>query len=227
MIHVPCDVVKLNAQCMLEGRCAKSFPKKFKDSIVFCKNRFVYCKRRECHDNFVLNDEIIFCNDYIVLYNKELLMRYNAHTYIEICCQSILIKYLFKYVNKRPDRCCMVLQNESNGEIQAYLNCRFIFLYEAFWRLFKFLIHSINPLVERLHVNLPFQQNIVFSSSESLHYVFRRPSINITMLTEWFEWNKKHLMHKNLAIQNFQVSMYGMQAKKNGLWDQGGLTLDV
>jgi len=132
MIHVPCDVVKSNAQCMLEGRCAKSFPKKFKDSIVFCKNRFVYCKRRECHDNFVLNDGIMFCNDYIVLYNKELLMRYNAHTYIEICCQSILIKYLFKYVNKRPDRCCMVLQNESNGEIQTYLNCRFIFLYEAF-----------------------------------------------------------------------------------------------
>lgn len=132
MIHVPCDVVKSNAQCMLEGRCAKSFLKKFKDSIVFCKNRFVYCKRRECHDNFVLNDGIMFCNDYIVLYNKELLMRYNAHTYIKICCQSILIKYLFKYVNKRPDSCCMVLQNESNGEIQAYLNCHFIFLYKAF-----------------------------------------------------------------------------------------------
>jgi hypothetical protein len=81
--------------------------------------------------NFVLKDGIMLCNDYVVPYNKELLMRYNAHINVEICCQSMLIKYLFKYVNKRSDRCCMVLQNETNDEIQAYLNCRFICPYEA------------------------------------------------------------------------------------------------
>jgi hypothetical protein len=95
----------------------KVIQKKFKDSTVFHENKFVYYKRRECHDNILLNDGIMFCNDYIVLYNRELLMRYNAHTYIKICYQSILIKYLFKSVNKRPNRCCMVLQNETNDEI--------------------------------------------------------------------------------------------------------------
>lgn len=108
---------------MLECRCAKSFPKKFKNSTVFGENGFVYYKRRECRNNFVHKDGIMLCNDYVVPYNKELLMWYNAHINVEIYCQSMLIKYLFKYVNKGPDRCRMMLQNETNDEIQAYLNC--------------------------------------------------------------------------------------------------------
>ena len=70
-------------------------------------------------------------NDRIVPYNKELLIRYNAHINVELCCQSMLIKYLFKYVNKGPDRCRVVLQHDTNDEVQAYLNCRFICPYEA------------------------------------------------------------------------------------------------
>jgi hypothetical protein len=197
---------------MLECRCAKSFPKKFKDSTVFGENGFVYYKRRECRNNFVLNDGIMLCNDYVVPYNKELLMRYNAHINVEICCQSMLIKYLFKYVNKGPDRCRMVLQNETNDEIQAYLNCRFICPYEAVWRLFQFPIHSRNPPVERLQVHLPFQQNVVFSGSESLHFVLRRPGINKTMLTEWFECNKKDSNARELCYSEFP-SKY--------VWDAG------
>jgi hypothetical protein len=203
MIHGPCGVAKPNAQCMLECIYAKSFPKKFKDSTVFGENGFVYYKRCECCNNFVLKDGIMLCNDYVVPYIKELLMRYNTHINVEICCQLMLIKYLFKYVNKGPDRCRMVLQNETNDEIQAYLNCHFICPYEAVWRLFQFPIHSRNPPVERLQVHLPFQQNVVFSGSESLHSVLRRPGINKTMLTEWFECNKKDSNARELCYSEF------------------------
>jgi hypothetical protein len=43
----------------------------------------------------------------------------------------MLIKYLFKYVSKGADRCRMVMKKETNDEIQAYLNCRFICPYKA------------------------------------------------------------------------------------------------
>ncbi|KAI9383363.1 hypothetical protein POPTR_013G071501v4 [Populus trichocarpa] len=115
---------------------------------------------------------------------------YGAHINVEICCQSMLIKYLFKYVSKEADRCRMVMKKETNDEIQAYLNCRFICPYEAVWRLFQFPIHSRSPAVERLQVHLPLQHHVFFSSNESLPSVLRRPEINKTMLTEWFERNR-------------------------------------
>uniref|UniRef100_A0A6N2NFY9 ATP-dependent DNA helicase n=1 Tax=Salix viminalis TaxID=40686 RepID=A0A6N2NFY9_SALVM len=42
----------------------------------------------------------------------------------------MLIKYLFKYVSKGLDMYRVVLQYDTNDEIQAYLNCRFIYPYE-------------------------------------------------------------------------------------------------
>ena len=76
----------------------------------------------------------------------------------------MLIKYLFKYVSKGLDKCRALLQNDTDDEIQAYLNCGFICPYEAIWRIFQFPIHSRYPLVERLKIHLPFQQNIVFQA---------------------------------------------------------------
>uniref|UniRef100_A0A6N2MDD8 ATP-dependent DNA helicase n=1 Tax=Salix viminalis TaxID=40686 RepID=A0A6N2MDD8_SALVM len=159
--------------------------------------------RREFRDNFVQKNGIMLFNDYVVPYNKELLLRYNAHINVEICCQSMLIKYLFKYVNKSPDRCRAVIQHDRNDEIQAYLNCRFICPYEAVWRIFQFPIHSRSPSVERLQIHLPFQQNIVFSGSESLQSVLRRPGIRKTMLTEWFECNKQFPYARELYYSEF------------------------
>ena len=51
----------------------------------------------------VIKDEIKLDNRYIVNYNRTLCLKYYAHVNVEICFQSILIKYLFKYLTKGPD----------------------------------------------------------------------------------------------------------------------------
>jgi hypothetical protein len=104
MIHGPCGLANPKSQCINEGVCSKRFPKKFKSQTVFDDNGFVYCRCRDLKDNFVMKNGIQLNNIYVVPYNRELLLRYNAHINIEICCQSMLIKYLFKYVSKGFDR---------------------------------------------------------------------------------------------------------------------------
>jgi len=150
MMHGPCGLANPKSQCMNEGVCSKRFLKKFKTQTVFDDNGFVYYKHRDLKDNFVIKNGIQLNNRYVVPYNRELLLRYNAHINIEICCQSMLIKYLFKYVSKGSDRCRVVVEKDRVDEIHAYMNCRFICPYEAVWRLLQFPIHSRSPPVKRL-----------------------------------------------------------------------------
>jgi hypothetical protein len=47
-------------------------------------------------------------------------------------------------------------------------------------------------------IYLPSQQNVIFSSNNSLCSVLRRSGINKTMLTEWFDCNKKYAHAREL-----------------------------
>jgi hypothetical protein len=69
---------------MKKGKCSKSFPKLFKRATTFEDNGFVYCKGCHQHDNFILKYGIQLYNEYVVLYNRELLLRYNAHINVEV-----------------------------------------------------------------------------------------------------------------------------------------------
>ena len=97
----------------------------------------------------------------------------------------MIIKYLFKYLTKSPDRIRAVIEdsiiienNESINykevdEIKAYLNCRYITPYEAIWRIFEYSIHSRNPAVQRLSIHLPNMQNITFNKNQQLQIIIR------------------------------------------------------
>jgi len=89
-------------------------------------------------------------------------MTYQAHVNIEYCNKSNSIKYLFKYVNKGPDRA--IIQISSNSaestntpivdEIKNYYDCRYLSPCEAVWRIFGFDIYHRWPLVQRLTFHL-------------------------------------------------------------------------
>ncbi|GJW05986.1 hypothetical protein Tco_1568409 [Tanacetum coccineum] len=92
--------------------------------------------------------------------------------------RSNAIKYLFKYLNKGPDRATFVIQENvqkpSHGEpekvvaideIKNYSNCRYLAPYEAVWRLFSFDIHYSYPSVMKLNFHLEDQQAITLRDS--------------------------------------------------------------
>ncbi|CAL8996278.1 unnamed protein product [Prunus brigantina] len=88
------------------------------------------------------------------------------------------------------DRARVVFQDKPEDEILAYLNCRYISPYEAVWRLFQYPIHSREPVVERLSIHLPLEQNVVFNGDQSLESIVSQKGIEDTMLTSWFKANQ-------------------------------------
>ncbi|GKA67145.1 DNA helicase [Tanacetum coccineum] len=102
-------------------------------------------------------------DNYVVPYNRDLLLALRAHINVEYCGWSMLIKYLFKYISKGIDiifaRVFRPMGESSTeaapsremvDEIQNYVEGHFICAHEAYWRIFKFDIHHRELAVQML-----------------------------------------------------------------------------
>ena len=136
-------------------------------------------------------------NRFVVPHNVDLIVKYQAHINVEICNQTKVVKYLFKYINKGPNRVRVVLQSiqEPGGtnadqttqaidEIKQYLDCRYLAAHETCWRLFDFSIHYRELLVQHLLIHLLRLYNFYFSDHDALTDVLTRPDVHKTMFTE-------------------------------------------
>ena len=136
-------------------------------------------------------------NSYVVPHNINLLVKYQAHINVEWCNQSKAIKYLFKYINKGPDRATMLVQenvrrNEISGkkqindvdEIKSYLDCRYISTCEACWRIYQFDIHYRNPAVEQLSFHLQDEHTVTFTNNKRARNVINRYDIGRAMIAQ-------------------------------------------
>nr|GEX49078.1 DNA helicase [Tanacetum cinerariifolium] len=103
MIHGPCGAVSLKAPCMKGDKCSKKFPKKFNQKTFFDENGHVHYQRRDTSVSAKRN-EFHLDNSYVVSYNRDLLLAFQAHINMEYCGWSMLIKYLFKYISKGTDK---------------------------------------------------------------------------------------------------------------------------
>ena len=70
-----------------------------------------------------IKNDIQLDNKYVVPYNLDLIVHYQAYSNFEWCNKSRMIKYLFKYMNKGIDRIRAiiienVLTNDDIGEQQ-------------------------------------------------------------------------------------------------------------
>jgi len=130
-------------------KSSKYYPKKLQASTTIDEEGYPRYKRRDTRVTTEKNGAKLD-NRYVVPYNPHLLMRYGGHVNVEYCNKSNLIKYLFKYVNKGPDRATIGVSTNPNSadknkpvdEIKQYYDCRYVSPCEAVWRIFAFDIHQ-------------------------------------------------------------------------------------
>ncbi|KAJ0604200.1 putative DNA helicase Pif1, P-loop containing nucleoside triphosphate hydrolase [Helianthus annuus] len=198
MIHGPCGNANLSCPCMVDKRCSKRFPKKFSAQTIIDSSGFPVYRRRDCGIT-VIKKGVQLDNRSVVPYNKSLLRRYQAHINVEWCNQAGSIKYLFKYINKGPDRATAVVFCEAEGtsiqkpkdEIKEYYDCRYISACEASWRIFSNEVHYRYPAVMRLPFHLPGQHNVVYGADDDIEDVLSKPSVASSMFLKWFELNQR------------------------------------
>ena len=196
MIHGPCGNRNPKNVCMLDGKCSKSFPKDFiKQTIVDPTSYYATYRRRKPNEGgrlLTTDDGKIIDNSFVVPYNPLLLLRYNCHINVELCCSPKAAKYLFKYVTKGSDRAMVhtELEGQPRDEIEDYKDMRSVGSSEAVWHLLNFPISDRHPGVKALRVHLKDQQQIVFDLQQEEDAIERGRQ---TELTAWFEFNSQSL----------------------------------
>lgn len=171
MVHGPCGQMNGKCPCMKNGVCSNRFPKSFSEETSVDQSGYpVY--RRRADGRVVMKDGHPLDNRWVVPHNVALLKRYQAHINVEWCNKTNLVKYLFKYITKGPDRANVVVHPlgvPSDGqdvvgvdEVAEYISCRYLSACEAFWRLYAFDLHVRAPIVERLEIHLPGMNSHIF-----------------------------------------------------------------
>lgn len=195
---------------MDNNRCTKHFPKKYVDNTVIDHDGYpVY--RRGDDGVSITKGKGITDNRYVVSYNRDLLLKYNAHINVEWCNQTRSIKYLFKYVNKSHDRVTInFYKGQSAGksseyfdEIKMYYDCRYLSACEAAWRIYAFDVHYREPSVERLNYHLEGEQSIVYGDNDNIGDVLNKPSVHATKFLARMEANKKYPEARSLTYREF------------------------
>nr|XP_043639224.1 uncharacterized protein LOC122610293 [Erigeron canadensis] len=186
MMHGPCGEHNRKSPCIQpNGTCSKGFPKDY------CEETFVnrdgwprYKRSNNGRQAKVGRREILLDNQFVVPHNIDLVVKYGCHINVEWCNQGSLVKYLFNYFNKGPDRATVsegqnnrtsyqtVLQQEN--EIEAYLKCRYVSASEACWKLLGYEMHYRSIAVERLPFHLEGCNTVCFESGENVERVASR-----------------------------------------------------
>ncbi|KAM0926706.1 hypothetical protein ACQ4PT_003685 [Festuca glaucescens] len=204
MVHGPCGRMNGKCPCMKDGVCSKRFPKSFCEETHVDQSGYPIYRRR-ADGRTIVKDGHILDNRWVVPHNVALLKRYQAHMNVEWCNKTNLVKYLFKYITKGPDRANVAVcpvggsstgqqPEEGVDEVAEYKSCRYLSVCESFWRLYSFDIHVRTPSVERLEIHLPGMNRVTYSEDANLGDIVLNDNYRKSTLTEW-RWVKRGRGH--------------------------------
>ncbi|XP_074373780.1 uncharacterized protein LOC141714143 [Apium graveolens] len=184
MIHGPCGLQNPKSPCMNKCKCIRHFPKRYCDRTIFDESGFpIYMQKKQA--TIVCKGKADLDHQWVVPFNHDLLVKYQCHMNIKICCHARSLKYLFKYCLKGHDMATVEVRGrrrkqntqnngDCNDEIQAYFDGRYVCGAEASYRIFGFPIHIRTLSVERLPFHLPGQKSCTFREGDSLTTVADR-----------------------------------------------------
>ncbi|XP_017217100.2 uncharacterized protein LOC108194658 [Daucus carota subsp. sativus] len=198
MMHGPCGREFPKSPCMKNFKCSRHFPKKYCPKTNFDDSGFPIYQRRNTGITVDVRKATLD-NQWVVPYNRDLLVKYQCHINIEICCHARSVKYLFKYCLKGSDNATVQISGRKKkiasfdpevvDEIQSYFDGRYICGSEASFRTFGFDIHHRSISVVRLSFHLPGEKNCVFKPSDSLKKVAGREKNRHSQLEAFFFLN--------------------------------------
>ncbi|KAH7665557.1 DNA helicase protein [Dioscorea alata] len=227
--HVHILLCKFTGTMYGNGKCKKFYPKAFRNSTTIDEDGFPQYRRRDLPASTSQNG-IKLDNRFVVPHNVDLVVRYQAHINVEICNLTRVVKYLFKYISKGPDRARAMFEASSTSsaktdEIQNYLDCRYLSAYESCWRLFEFPLHHREPSVQRLLIHLPEEHNIYFSDKQFIPNIISIPGIETTMFTEWMATNKLDERGRSLLYTDFPTKFTWYKKEKKWKYTMNGRSI--
>ena len=206
MMHGPCGALNSRNVCMQNGTCKNYYPRPFNAETQQGKDSYPIYRRRDNGRTAQVRGETLD-NRWVVPYNPYLLRRYNCHINVEVCSSIKAVKYLFKYIYKGHDRASVAIDevdsNENIDEIKQYRDSRWVTPPEALWRIYGFDLSQIFPSVKQLQLHLPNMHMVSYSAEADLNDVVSDERANRTMLTEYFEANKKFEWARGILYRDF------------------------
>ena len=157
MIHGPCSMYNEQYPSMKYRRCKRNYPKSFSAVTTLRNDSYLIYRRRErglvsLHNNA----QILVDNSCVILYNLWLLLKYDCYINVKICSSITNMKYLYKHVYKGPVQVSFEVHPAPNyDEIHHFVDARWVCAPKALWKIFKFSMSRMSPLVERLQIHLP------------------------------------------------------------------------
>ena len=219
MIHGPCNEKNKNSPCMENNKCIKKFPKEFCEETNYNDNNGYPKYRRRFNGRQIIynpksKNPKVADNRYVVPYNPYLLLKFQCHVNVEICCTIKSIKYLFKYIMKGSDKTMIGLSNNNSlvsndnlmentnndtndicyDEINQYLSTRYLCPPEAMYRLYEYKLNEMSHCIYRLAVHLENEQQVYFNEENIASLNTKKFE---TTLTAWFNLNKHDVNARN------------------------------
>ncbi|XP_046393620.1 uncharacterized protein LOC124161349 [Ischnura elegans] len=178
MVHGPCGINNAYAPCMDRetGKCSKRYPRSANE-VTHADRRGFILYRRPCDRTVEMGRNRVVTDEWIVPYNPAVLLLMECHCNLEVATSQRVVKYLFKYINKGPDRARVaIVEDQSMDEVENYANLRYISACEALWRILEYDVSCREPTVLNLPIHLPQQDNVIFRPGQEREALQRSKS---------------------------------------------------